>query len=137
MKYIAIGLIFCFFLVNGTIGEEISVNVLENQSFQLNETETIEKLIENKDWKRIAELMNQEKTPVGAQTSTIQSETIEELMKNRDWKRIAELMNQEKAPVKAQTNAIQSSIQPAASNEEWNKWFAQKEEEFIIYSCGR
>lgn len=101
MKYTAIGIIFCFFLVNGAMAEEINADVLKNQNLQVNGTDTIE-----------------------------------ELMKNKDWKRIAELMNQEKTTVQAQTNGIESSIKPAASNKEWNKWFAPKEEGFIVVACG-
>ena len=73
IKYLLLGIILTLFLINAAMGEELGIAIQGNQTDQIiqpqpNETATIgdqgtdeltlEQLMENKDWGKIAELMN-------------------------------------------------------------------------------
>jgi hypothetical protein len=95
IKYFLLGIVLTLLLITGTIGEigeEPGTAIQGNQTIQSNKTQTmgeigeeeitLEQLMENRDWSKIAEIMN--KDAQGAAPISIES-SIKPAASNEKW----------------------------------------------------
>lgn len=93
IKHFIFGIIFFLFLISGVVGEETATTIQANQTIQPNETQTakdtgieeptLEELMQNRDWNKIAEMMNTEIVQ-GAAVNSIES-SIKPVGSNERW----------------------------------------------------
>ena len=89
MKLLIIGLAICLLFTSIGVGEEQDKEIEEELPLELNTTETeeeqtIEELMENRDWSKIAELMNKDKAKVEARPNSLES-SIKPVSSNEKW----------------------------------------------------
>ena len=89
-KFLIISLTICLLLLSGTVaGEETDKETqkdlpLENNATEGEEEQTLEELMNNRDWSKVAELMNKDRAQVQTRPSSVES-SIKPAAANERW----------------------------------------------------